>query len=259
MVAPADSYVCFPAVGPCSEDPIPEQWADLQKSDLLRITGASSLLIPTIESSVSREEISPALLQRNQSLDVCPKILHAASTDKSVITQSPVQLDNPKACVIYKSPILTAQLIESMKRLNYAVRACERIQSAINRQREIFAVQEEVADQQVSAETLMSRANQKDMRLSEDEKEEYLTSKETVIAANDAVRSAVQEQMLQREFVEKLYDARFQVDLAMDAVNVEVKFLKLVGAQDCGEFSYSRPLVPNGAWVTKGTPVLLVR
>jgi hypothetical protein len=166
------------------------------------------------------------------------------------------------ACAVFYSPLLLSQYVEDLKRYTYALRSCHRIEEAINRQKSIFALQDEIAMPGMSAETLRTRATSRDMQrteaLSVDERQEFEDNQTFVISGAEAVRREAQAQFLDREFAERLRDAVLQIEVARETVKRQLFVIKDLAAQECGSGTRIKPLVLDGAWVTKGLPVLSV-
>jgi hypothetical protein len=268
MTAPADSYVCFSKFGQCPEDPIPQAWMAQVRPALMELTGQDHVVVPIVSWPSTSRSVHAAIESGRRS-DIhytCPSLLKFVAADAPPSqVESTLLTDQQRAiftepvtgtCVRYYSPIVVSQYIEDLRRLDYAIHSCQRVVDAITRQVAIFSIQDEASGPSISSDSLSARAAAEDMKrldsLTEDERTEYVDSRNEVIGSQEQVRKLAKEQMLKHEFAEKFADIILLAEGAQATVDRDVFYLRKVANQDCSDGRDLRPLVPNGSWVTKG-------
>lgn len=274
LVAPIDSYVCIPSEDSgCPDTYVPEEWSANLAPQLNKLTGVSEISVPVIQYFVASSNIQDI---PDSGSSYCPRVPAFVELKPSTTLALPAALDggafpsglkslpprSGEACVVFFSPLAVSQLVEDFRRLDYAVRSCTRIEAAIQRQKEIFELQNEMSFPSVTSEETRAKAAAFDFgraKITKAERDQFLENRRAVINTSEAVRQRAQAQYMEQELVERLKDAVFQVENAAEAVSRQVWILHSLTSQDCPTGMSATAMVVNHSWVTKGTEVLQLR
>ncbi|WFC40821.1 hypothetical protein [Pseudoxanthomonas sp. SE1] len=269
LVAPVDAYVCFPASEQCADDPVPTMWAPLLRSNLKDVTGESEVSLPVLASPYASDAVKGIGALPLWAGHVCPtvkKVIPIANGQLKIDGESDlhksISIDRSGSCANYYSPLLISQLIEDLKKLSFAIDTCERTAQALDRQRNILGIEDEIADPDIAVDLTMSALSRKDMErlsLPKAQIDDYSENKETIISGKDKIRSQMRAQILDYDYINRMSDAVLRVELAYGGVERQLFLITKTSVVECGDTEKVTPLVRSGDWVTKGTDVLSVK
>lgn len=282
IVAPIDGYVCYPNGdhGDCPPTYVPELWEPLVTSEVNGITpsqahgklGPGELPFPILTNVPPSDDLISLPIAPGACAGITEIVAFTAIGSRNILGQSNEELprsiaisqsNRADACAVIYSPLLVSQFIEDYKRLEYTIEACFRIEDAIFHQREMFEIQDELAPPDTVVETRNSEAAKDDIArsgiLASPEVDEYLKNRAYVVAGAEQLRRLRQAQYLETEFVSRLRDAKFQVELAYSALTRQALILSELTHQPCLPGKTLVPTTPSQFWVTEGTNILEVR